>query len=378
MSDTITAIDDDTIAAIYKDFNPELAHSLPQEMREEFARYSADANSRTTETAPTTETEPTTETDQMAETEPAAETEPTTKTEPAAETVTQTGDETNSDIHVDADKPENPLTRRELMLLQQLERANQRYHTLQGKYNAEIRASRTNVKNDPSGSSSEDPTAADDGGTVADDPVRRKAEELGIDPDTAEYIRFVAQQQTNPLAERMSMAEARRFDDEIARRLAVRGMSFDTLDRQPMLEEYMTTAKNEDTGATALDDYRRALQDGNPDTAAAILANVERLMREGGDWLPIGEPARNAVAAPAATPVVSRQDSTEQAKQNPERRPPVVLPHTKAAPAADNSPNADALERELDAYTREMARGDFRNADKADKIITKIFQMRMK
>ena len=359
-------------------------------MREEFARYSADANSRTTETAPTTETEPTTETDQMEETEPAAETEPaiqtepaaetepTTKTEPAAETVTQTGDETNSDIHVDDDKPENPLTRRELMLLQQLERANQRYHTLQGKYNAEIRASRTNVKNDPSGSSSEDPTAADDGGTVADDPVRRKAEELGIDPDTAEYIRFVAQQQTNPLAERMSMAEARRFDDEIARRLAVRGMSFDPLDRQPMLEEYMTTAKNEDTGATALDDYRRALQDGNPDTAAAILANVERLMREGGDWLPIGEPARNAVAAPAATPVVSRQDSTEQAKRNPERRPPVVLPHTKAAPAADNSPNADALERELDAYTREMARGDFRNADKADKIITKIFQMRMK
>ena len=324
--DALSGDERDSYLSIYQNMSEAEIAALPPDMRNEYREIKKKLE------APATQPDAPEETPVTAE---PATAEPVEETPAADDTVNQ--------ISVDE---------KIRILTEELRKANARYSTLQGKYNAEHKKSRlsdttANADTPPD----EAGTGNDNGnGNKSDTEDQALAEDLGLDVDVLRAIRKSNERQNAELrAEINRLSNAQRdalLDNEV--RNACGGLSLDEVGGHPLFSRYAGSIKEVKAdgtyGMSAAEAIAEAKASGDLRGMANIAAQVVNEMKALGVWDLYGHPAVQPAAEPAAPAV-----NTTTTKQ--EVKPTAATPHASGGVpnAGQTTRTVEVVEAELDA-----------------------------
>lgn len=330
--DALSEDERDSYLSIYQNMTDAEIAALPPDMRREYREIKAKLDTPAMQPAEPAETAPE-ETPETAE--PAAEPE---TAQPDAET----------------EKPSTKISAEEKIriLTEELRKANARYSTLQGKYNAEHKKSK--ISDTANATSDTPPDEAGTGnndeksGTDAED--QALADELGLDVDVAKAIRKSNERHNAELrAEINRLSNAQRdalLDSEV--RNACGGLSLDEVGGHPLFSRYarrIKEVKSDGTyGISAAEAIAEAKESGDLRGMANIAAQVVNWMRSIGVWDLDG----HLDVKPAEPVNVTTQDTTTKPQA---AKPTAATPHVSGGVpnAGQTTRTVEVVEAELDA-----------------------------
>ena len=252
----------------------------------------------------------------------------------------------------------------------------QRYQTLAGKYNAEVKrmvindaaiagekagqpSNQESVQNSSSGPN-------DSGDQPKDFYVTdEEAEKLGIDPETVKFIgeriqkvfesRKLAEQQNERIAQKRNQLH-QEFVDAVNKF----GFSVEDFDSQPEAADFMQNVVDAN-GKSAHDLIGEYLRNGRINDAANVVARVQEIMTANNAWIDWhdsakpGAEAQNNRETRRDTPSGPRTNDATPAKVN-----PVVTPHSSSnPPAAITGKSLKNLSDELAAVEAEWQKSGY-------------------
>jgi hypothetical protein len=338
---TLTDDERDSYLSIYKGMAEDSVAALPPDMRREYFAIKEKISAAAEVTDAPGDIKSNTEIESVKEQPPAEEPEKIEKAENAPVETTQLSD---------AEKIK--------MLSEELRKANARYSSLQGKYNAEVKNRKLNAQSTATNSRSAD-TSPEHGETGTTDNQDKGngseindeefAEQHGLDVDVVRSMRELSERNIAELREKMSaISDAQRtalLDREV--REATGGLSIDDVGGHPLFARYASGMKDAD-GVTAAQAIEAAKENGDLREVANIAAQVVQEMQSHGVWNLTGysqsQQAKNEPAVKNA-PKTADTDTKETAA-----RVTAATPHSSGGvPTAQTARTIEQVEAELDA-----------------------------
>lgn len=259
----------------------------------------------------------------------------TAETEPAEATATETTTTTEADSENKMDKDD--IIR---MLTEENRKLTARYSTLQGKYNAEVKHSKSPTRKEATpdnGDTSEElfseTTDSDKtslGSPATDDnEVQQFAEKYGVDLDVAKALVGIVAAKTKDLQDQLSEERTHRLDAKFDRALRKHcgGLGLEEIGTHPLFARYADELFSL-SGNSAAKDIADAKANFDLDRAAVIVSKVVSAMQRDNVWNIAGyskaEPAnlRNTTAMQTDTSNAGNNAVRNQAVK------PSVVPHS--------------------------------------------------
>lgn len=300
------------------------------------------------------------------------------ETKPAEETVSETTTTTT-----EAD-PENKMDKDDIirMLTEENRKLTARYSTLQGKYNAEVKHSKSPTRKDAApdnGDTSEElfseTTDSDKtplGSPATDDnEVQQFAEKYGVDLDVAKALVGIVAAKTKDLQDQLSEERSHRLDAKFDRALRNHcgGLGLEEIGTHPLFARYADELISP-SGNSAAKDIADAKANFDLDRAAAIVGKVVSAMQNDNVWNIAGyskaEPANSRT-------IVAPQTSTTTTDTNAVRNQivkPSVVPHStgNAVNTLQTARTEKDLLEEYNALEARLRKGDYKAAARMEQL----------
>ena len=300
------------------------------------------------------------------------------ETKPAEETVSETTTTTT-----EAD-PENKMDKDDIirMLTEENRKLTARYSTLQGKYNAEVKHSKSPTRKDAApdnGDTSEElfseTTDSDKtplGSPATDDnEVQQFAEKYGVDLDVAKALVGIVAAKTKDLQDQLSEERTHRLDAKFDRALRNHcgGLGLEEIGSHPLFARYADELISS-SGNSAAKDIADAKANFDLDRAAVIVSKVVSAMQSDNVWNIAGyskaEPAnvRTTTAPQTSTPNAGNNAVRNQAVK------PSVVPHSSGN-AVNTMQTARSEKDIMEEYKQLEARlrkGDYKAAARMEQL----------
>jgi hypothetical protein len=327
-----------------------------------------------------------------AEDTPAPEAEPAADDDPEAKPEAETKDqEAPADKTTEAVPPADSDNRDEIIrrLTEENRKLTARYDTLQGKYNAEVKAVRSPAAHPSESAPEAEPEKSDPAPTAPPSAIDREklladlAEKHNLDESVMAALGDVfnalnnfnnpapGDELTRRVNELYQHQENLAFDQAIKQRCG--GLGLHEVGTHPLFRSFADEMFDE-KGISAWDAIAEAKSRRDHSSAAAIVSQVVNAMQKDGMWNING---RYSVAEPAAVPPASAEASpsgTQPAAANSDK-PSAVVPHNVSGVTANVSHTAtieQLMERYAELEKRLVRKGDMSVVPAMDKLDAEI------
>lgn len=369
-----------------KDLNEVEIGTLPRSMREEiFAikeKISAPAAADTEAQATATQDK---------------EENDTAGKEPADAAGTGDGNEKNKSAG-DTDHAQMTDAEKIAMLTEEVRKANARYQTLQGKYNAEVRkgkppqqstfttaagnGSGEENKEDPENNLSDTPEKNNGTGkpqdqssdTANDEMAKKLAEEFGVDEDFSAFVVKAIEQRLSGQNSRIEDIQTRMLNADLdaAVRNKCGGLGIKEIGEHPLFNRFCTEMADRTSGITAAQAIAEAKSRCDHDAVATIAQQVVNAMRTRGVWDLDGGYPENSGPAEKQSPGNGANTPAQAAADNAgAKTQQFISPHSASGVVLNQQTarNINVVEAELDAALKEFRRtGNGKLAVKIEKL----------